>query len=323
MKIFRDSYASGRIKGAILTLGNFDGLHLGHKKVITGVVRRARALGAKSVVYTFDPHPLKVLAPHKSPPLILDIETKTALIKALEIDYLVLAPFTREMAEKHPRQFVEEVIVKALRAREVWVGHDFSFGKGKTGTIASLVELGSEFGFGVKIVGACRQGGATVSSSRIRALISSGEVAKAKKLLGRPYCASGTVVRGKDLGKKLGFPTANVSAEGELIPANGVYAAFATIAPKGKRGPAIMPDKGLLKAVVNIGTSPTFGNYDITVEAHLLNFNKDLYGKRLSVFFVRKLRDEKTFSSKDTLTTQIKKDASRAEALLDGYNAND
>ncbi len=304
MKVFRGAKRRPKIKDAVLTLGNFDGLHLGHQKIIRKVAARARELGTKSVVYTFEPHPLKVVAPHKSPPLILDAKDKAGLIGSFGIDCLIFARFTKEFAATHPREFVEKVLHKALSVKEVWVGHDFSFGRGRAGTVGYLKELGKELGFKVFVVPAFKKGEHIVSSSRIRTLIKEGGVKGASALLGRDYSIKGRVVRGMDIGKAMGFPTANLAVESELVPANGVYAAYAVI--KGRR----------LPAVLNIGTAPTFGGRDRGVEVHILDFDGDIYGKRMEVHFVKRLRDEKAFKSKEALVRQITKDTEKARAIL-------
>lgn len=304
MKIFKTSRALARIvRGPILTLGNFDGLHLGHRKIISKVSERARKLESPSVVYTFEPHPLKVVAPSMSPPMIVDAVAKAALVEALGIDFMVIAEFTKEFAAKHPRAFVEEEIVP-LRPREVWVGHDFSFGKAKTGTVDYLRHLGEEFGFTVLVIPAYMKGGEVVSSSRIRKLVSVGRLAEAAGLLGRNFSMSGRVVKGRNIGRELGFPTANLSTGAELMPADGVYAARAIVS--GKRHGAI----------VNIGVAPTFGGKARCVEVHILGFRDNIYGKKIEVEFVRRLRGERAFKSKEALITQIRKDSARAGKIL-------
>ncbi len=304
MRIFHDSKRLRNKAGdKVLTLGNFDGLHLGHRKILEKVRERAGKLGCASVVYTFEPHPLKVVAPEKSPPLILDPEKKTELVASLGIDYMVIARFTKGFAAKHPRQFVLEELVP-LRVREVWVGHDFSFGKGKSGTAEYLEALGRELGFSVRVASAYRKGGDVVSSSRIRGLVAVGRVGEAGRLLGRPFSIRGRVVRGMDRGKELGFPTANLEARSELLPADGVYAAYAVL--EGKR----------IEAVVNVGTAPTFGGKKRCIEAHILGFRGDIYGKDIEVEFVRRLRGERAFASMDALARRISKDAERAGRIL-------
>lgn len=304
MKIFKTSKALARIaRGPILTLGNFDGLHLGHRKIIAKVSERGRRLSRPSVVYTFEPHPLKVVAPHKSPQMIVDAKAKAALVDSLGIDFMVIAEFTKEFAAKHPRAFVEDEIVP-LRPREVWVGHDFSFGKAKAGTVDYLRALGEEFGFSVHVIPAYMKKGEVVSSSRVRRLVSEGKLKEAASLLGRNFSMSGHVVKGRNVGKELGFPTANLSTVAELIPADGVYAARAVVSGK-RHG-----------AVVNIGVAPTFGCKTRCVEVHILGFSGNIYGRKIEVEFVRRLRGEKTFKSKEALITQIRKDSERAEKIL-------
>ncbi|MBI5826604.1 MAG: bifunctional riboflavin kinase/FAD synthetase [Deltaproteobacteria bacterium] len=292
------------VKNPILTLGNFDGIHLGHRRIISRVVARAEKEGVPSVVYTFEPHPLKVVAPHRSPPLLLDMEDKRRLIKELGIDYLILAEFTKEFAATHPRQFVEDVLIKGLKVREVWVGHDFSFGRGRTGTVEYLMELGEELGFKVRVMPAYRKAGLIVSSSLIRELVKTGEVRKAASLLGKDYRIKGRVVKGASVGREIGFPTANLRVSSELVPKNGVYAAYASVG-------------GVRRAaVLNIGTAPTFGGREKTVEVHILGFSGDIYGRKMEVSFVRRLRDEKTFKTKAALINRIRRDARRARELL-------
>lgn len=304
MKVVRDFSGLNEIKNSVLTLGNFDGLHIGHRRVLEKVVERARRFGAPSVVYTFEPHPLKVVSPEKSPPLLIDIEDKIRLINETGADWLVLAEFTKAFAATHPRQFVEDVLVNALSVREVWVGHDFSFGKGKSGTVEYLKELGGEFGFRVFVVDAYKRRGEVVSSSRIRAYVKDGEVKKAAALLGRLYSIKGKVVGGREIGKEIGFPTANLEVESELVPKNGVYAAFAIVEGRER------------EAVLNIGVAPTFGGKGRTIEVHILDFCDNIYGKKVEVRFASRLRDETAFPSRDALVKAIKKDIDRTRKIL-------
>jgi riboflavin kinase/FMN adenylyltransferase len=309
MKVSRGGKRPRGIRSPVLTLGNFDGVHLGHQRILKRLVERARALGRPSAVYTFDPHPLKVVAPHRSPPLIISREEKTRLIEGHGVDCLVFARFTRGFAAKHPREFVEDVLVKGLSVREVWVGHDFSFGKGRLGTVGYLRELGEELGFGVRVVPEYRLKGEAVSSSRIRRLVAEGDVGAATRLLGRPYSIKGKVVRGRAIGSSMGFPTANLRVSSELVPGAGVYAARAYI--EGKR----------LPAVVNVGVAPTFGKGERRVEAHLMGFDRAIYGRAMEVAFVRRLRDERRFDSPEALARQIGKDVKRASGILSAMSA--
>ncbi len=303
MKIIKD-IEKARLKDTVLTLGNFDGLHLGHIKILRLVSKKARSLGLKSVVYTFDPHPLKVVAPEKSPPLMLTVKDKARLVETFDIDYLVVARFTKKFASKDPREFVKEVLVDGLKVREVIVGHDYAFGKGKRGTISFLKKLGAEFGFKVTVVDAYKIAGKIVSSSRVRAEVKRGRLRSAARLLGRDFTIRGKVVRGTDIGKTIGFPTANLKPETELIPKEGVYAVWVEVNGKSVKG------------VANIGSAPTFGGKESVIEVHLLNFSGDIYSKIITVAFIRRLRGEKSFKDKDALVRQIKKDIGRAKALL-------
>jgi len=307
MKVIKGSRGVIKSGRTVLTLGNFDGIHLGHARVLKRLVKRAAKLGLSSVVYTFDPHPLKVVAPEKSPPLLTGIDEKTRRIAAFGVDYLVLARFTRAFAALHPREFVESVLV-ALRVQEVWIGHDFTFGRGRSGTAELLEGLGREYGFGVTVVAAYEKGGSVISSSRIRRLIGEGRVGEAASLLGRAYSISGGVVRGAERGGALGFPTANLEVESELTPGNGVYAARARL------GDADV----VYGAVVNIGTAPTFGGSSRTVEVHILDFKGDIYGKKMEVSFERRLRGERAFRTQRALAERIARDVERARKILNG-----
>ncbi len=304
MKILRNGAGLKRIESPVVTLGNFDGIHLGHRSILKRLSTRARALSCSSVVYTFEPHPMKVVAPSKSPPLILDTEDKLSLIKGFGIDFLVLARFTERFASKHPREFVEEVLVKGLGAREVLVGRDFSFGKGRSGTVEYLKSLGRELGFRVSVAAPVKRGGAVVSSSRIRALVLDGELARAGALLGRPYSIKGRVEKGDNLGRRIGFPTANLDVQSELTPGNGVYAARVKL---GQR---------TLDALVNIGTAPTFARGVRCVEVHLLGFKGDIYGRPMEVAFFARLRDEMRFTTMEALACQIRKDREKAKKIF-------
>lgn len=303
MKLLRDGRHKKVLEGSVVTLGNFDGVHLGHMRILTRLLGRARLLRVPAVVYTFEPHPLKIVAPHRSLQLLLDVMDKVRLLKETGIDCLVLARFTKGFAAKHPREFVEDELV-ANRVGEVWVGHDFSFGHGRTGTVEYLKELGTEFGFKVVVAPAHKRGGAVVSSSRIRGLIKAGEVAAAAVLLGRRYSIRGRVVRGRKVGKGLGFPTANISVMSELLPGDGVYAGFAVV------------DGNRHKAAINVGSAPTFGVDGTRVEAHLLDFKGSIYGKRVEVIFVKRLRDVTNFASTEALVSQIGHDVKKARVAL-------
>ena len=305
MKVIRNKRGLKAARGGVVTLGNFDGVHLGHQKILKRVVDRARRLGVPSVVFTFEPHPMKVVQPLKSMPLLADFEEKAKVIASFGVDYMVVAGFTKAFAARHPREFVEDEVVGALDANEVWVGHDYAFGRRRGGTVEYLKGLGDALGFKVKVVPAIRKRGGIVSSSRIRGLLKDGEVAEASKLLGRDYSVNGKVVKGSAIGRRLGFPTANLRVTSELVPAGGVYAARALIGSR------------TYKAAVNIGKAPTVKKKGkLTVEAHLLGYKGRLYGRRLSLSFVRRLRDEKKFASESALVAGIKNDIKKVRRIL-------
>lgn len=304
MKVIRGTRGIKEIRNPVLTLGNFDGLHLGHQRILRKVSERARKLGCPSVVYTFEPHPLKVVSPARSPQLIIGLEDKLELIGSFGIDYVVLARFTKGFASKRPREFVEEVLVKGLGVREVWVGHDYSFGRGKRGTVEYLSRLGEDYGFAVHVIPAYRKGGEIVSSSRVRELIKAGRVREAGTLLGRDFTLRGRVVKGRNIGRTLGFPTANLRTRNELIPGSGVYAAYILL--DGERYPA----------VVNIGTAPTFKRRATAVEVHILDFKGSIYGKDIRVAFVRRIRGERCFKDPVELARRIERDVERARTIF-------
>lgn len=306
--------AQKKITNCVLTLGNFDGIHLGHQKIFKFLTERAEMLGCASVLYTFDPHPAKVVAPHKNLPLITQPGERITQFAGINIDYVVCAKFTKEFANQHPEEFVKAELVDRLKVREVWVGHDYAFGKGREGTAEYLKKLGLRFGFDVHVVPAYRKYGIIVSSSKIRELILNGDVKKASQLLGRFYSISGKVIKGKNRGKEIGFPTANIQTENELIPKKGVYAALCEIYPFRKKG-AERVIKG--QAVVNIGSNPTFEKDErLSIEAHVIYFNGNLYGKTMRVYFVERIRDEVRFKSHLELARQIELDIHCAGRLL-------
>jgi riboflavin kinase/FMN adenylyltransferase len=288
----------------VMTIGNFDGVHLGHQAIFRTVSQRARDVSGTSVVLTFDPHPLKVLAPEHCPLLITPTAKKLALIRGCELDVIICLPFTLELANLTPVAFVEDVLVGTMGMREIYVGYDFAFGKGRQGTIGLLQELGSRHGFRVHIIEPIAVEGNVVSSSIIRQSIQEGDVREAAVLLGRLYSIAGIVVEGYQKGRELGFPTANVRSTYELIPGRGVYAVVVDWREQRYEG------------VANIGFNPTFGRTQLSVEIHLFNFSHRLYGETVEVFFVQKIRDERAFPSVADLVEQIAQDVEAAHILL-------
>ncbi len=292
-------------KETVLTIGNFDGVHRGHQELIRIVVERARSIGADAAVLTFHPHPLSVLKPNIQVKRLNSQEERAELLASLGIDLLVMYPFTRETAQTSARDFVRALKEK-LRMKELWVGPDFALGRNREGDIPRLKELGRELGFEVHVFPTFVWHGQAVHSTDIREMVSSGRVEAASELLGRPYRLSGQVVAGARRGKKIGFPTINVSpCPGHLMPATGVYAAWAVIGD-GSRYPA----------VVNVGRRPTFDGDRIVVEAHLLDFVGEVYGWEVELWFHKRLRDEMKFPGVAELVEQIGRDIENARKIL-------
>ncbi len=289
----------------VATIGNFDGVHLGPRAILDRVRRRARELDGQAVAVTFNPHPVKVLRPEVNLPLLTTQDQKLKLLADAGLDAIVVLPFTLDFAALPARDFVRQYFCERLRAREVVVGHDYSFGRGREGNIDLLREMGTVHGFTVQVVWAVEVQGAVVSSSLIRAMVRLGKVTEAGRLLGRPYGVAGRVVQGKGRGAKLlGVPTANILTPNELLPASGIYAVWV------RRG------KDILSGVANIGTCPTFNNTELSLEVHLLDFSGDLYGEPLEVQFVSRLREEQRFSSIEALAAQIHTDIAAARQAL-------
>jgi riboflavin kinase/FMN adenylyltransferase len=288
----------------VLTLGNFDGVHLGHQAIFKKVVERARELGGTSIAFTFEPHPLKVLAPERSPRLLNTFHGKMKLFAAAGIDVVICADFTRAFADQHPDDFARTVLHEKIGAKEVYVGYDYAFGKSREGGIPSLTKMGKTFGFDVGVIEAVQVNGVVVSSSAIRDLIASGRVAEAAGLLGRYYSIEGSVVRGSHRGHTLGFPTANLRTANELLPGYGVYAVLAEVG--GRR----------YKGATSIGVRPTFESGPLSVEAYLFDFDGDLYGKQMEVSFVRYLRSEMKFPDAQALVAQMRQDVEDAKKIL-------
>jgi riboflavin kinase/FMN adenylyltransferase len=289
----------------VVTIGNFDGVHLGHRAILDRVRQRARELGGQAVAVTFNPHPVKVLRPEVNLPLLTTQDQKLKLLADAGLDAVVVLPFSLKFAALPAREFVRQYFCERLRAREMVVGHDYCFGRGREGNIDLLREMGAIYGFTVQVVWAVKVECAVVSSSLIRAMLKLGKVMEAGRLLGRPYGVAGRVVQGKGRGAKLlGVPTANILTANELLPASGIYAVWVS------RGEAILP------GVANIGTCPTFDNTELSLEVHLLDFSGDLYGESLEVQFIARLREEKRFPSLEGLAAQIHADIAVARQVL-------
>jgi len=300
MKCFEGSRGFSPPAETSLTIGNFDGGHLGHRELLRRAVEHAREASAIAVVLTFSPHPIRYFSPTARFYEICTLEEKAARLEELGIDALVVESFTGDIGGMWPEEFARTVIHERMRARIVTVGYDFTFGRNRTGSPAMLSRIGRGLGFSVDIVPPLLRGGAIVSSSRIRELLLAGRVREAEELLCRPYTLSGRVVPGASRGRKLGFPTANVRFEQELVPLPGVYVVDA------EAGTAVC------RGVANVGFNPTFGENSLGVEVHLLDFDGDLYGKEMKVRFRDRIRDERKFQTVEELVRQIEKDVGYA-----------
>jgi riboflavin kinase/FMN adenylyltransferase len=308
MKVSRglNSLRAGK-NSSIVTIGVFDGVHVGHSVVIRKTVARAKALGLKSMVITFDPNPAKVLSKPAKTPSLISLEHRIRLIGEMAPDHVAVLRFTKKLASLSPEAFVSNVLLAHAGAAEVYVGDNFYFGNAAEAGTEELQKLGARLGFKVTVVNAIKIGTNRISSSRIRKLIAGGRLQEAEKFLGRPVSVLGTVVSGANLARELGYPTANLNPHHEVIPPSGVYAVMVRYGGK------------LFKGVLNIGTRPTFyapRDREPAIEVHIFGFGKRIYGHDLEVFFIRKIRDEKKFSGKESLVRQIKKDKKSALSIL-------
>jgi len=293
-----------RFTTPVLTLGNFDGVHVGHQEILRRLVAQARATGGDAVALTFHPHPAAVLMPARAPQLITDWRTRVERIAAMGVDAVIVQRFTCAFSTITAADFIRRILVADLGVHTVVVGHRVSFGHGRKGGADLLRELGAACGFDVEVIGPVEVGGIAVSSSAVRAAISGGDLDCARALLGRAPGAAGRVVHGHHRGKQLGFPTANLRVAGLVLPPDGVYAVRARL---GERR---------LEGVANLGFKPTFQEHERTLEVHLFDFDADVYGRRLEVDFVRRLRAETKFPDVHALAEQIGRDAAAARHVL-------
>lgn len=295
---------------SVLTIGKYDGIHLGHQRLIERVVERAQALGVTPALITFDPHPLQVLRPELAPPLLTPLDEKAALLEALGIELLVLLTFDRAMAQTRAADFLDR-LAATLRPRELWLGEDFALGYKREGDMPFIRAWAAPRGIAVESLPLVTVGGEPVSGQRIRALLDAGDVVGAGALLGRPPSVRGEVMHGEARGRTVGFPTANlVPGPERALPANGVYATRARL-----------PDGTLQAGVTNIGVRPTFDGTERRVECHLFDWEGDLYGREITVHFLYRLREERRFESFPALLAQIRADAERARGLLLRHSA--
>ncbi len=290
----------------VLTLGNFDGVHLGHRALFRKLLGKSRDMSCPSVVCTFVPHPLKVIRPDRAPLLINTLEEKRRLIAASGIDYLIEIPFTTEFSELTPNDFVVNVLQDKLNVAYVYIGYDYAFGRQRSGTPEFLKACGEQYGFEVEVLPPVGDGLEVYSSTRVRTLVGAGRVAEVKGLLGRHYTLEGYVGHGDRRGRELGYPTANLCTDKELLPLAGIYAVKARVG------------NCLFDAVVNIGTRPTFGAGDTTIEVHLLDFDRSIYGESVRIYFFDRIRDEEKFTNVADLIKAIECDVVKARSLLAG-----
>lgn len=289
-----------KLKSSVLALGTFDGAHLGHKKVISSAVRFAKRKKLPCIVVTFDPHPKSVVNPARKPLLLTTVEERAHFVKQLGADMLAVVRFSKSLGDTSYRDFTKKVLAKVFMARAVFIGQDYAFGRDREGSASKLKKLGSSLGFEVFPVADKELGDVPIKSTTIRALVKDGEFARALSLLGHPYAIKGVVVAGYGRGRQLGYPTANIKVSKEkLVPKSGVYAGEIEIS--GRR----------YKCAVNIGSRPTFGTKNVTIEAHIPGFDRNLRGKEVCLFLVRRLRDEKRFKTAKELTAAIKRDVAR------------
>jgi riboflavin kinase/FMN adenylyltransferase len=306
MRLFHGTDNAKIARPTVLTLGVFDGLHLGHQLIMKTIVERARATGAVPTVLTFDPHPRALLHPESAPPLLQTFDQKIEALGVLGIEQTIVVRFDQSFAQIRAEDFLRAVVADRLHAKEVYLGCGFAFGHGREGNIDLLRTVSQDLGFFADEVPELRLRGRRVSSSRIRELLQQGQVNLARRMLGRPYGVEGRVIRGAERGAKLGFPTANIQPHNRVIPRTGVYVTAALIDGQWRR------------SVTNIGTRPTFGSdNESSVETFVMNWSGDLYGDVVRVRFLHRLRDEKKFSSIDELKSQIERDVGRAQGYFE------
>lgn len=288
---------------AVVSIGNFDGVHCGHRQVIEKSIARARKLEAPAVLMTFDPHPVAILRPDEAPPLLMTMEQRMEVLSTLDLDAVAVLPFTHKVARMDAIEFVRRVLVERFGVKEVYTGANFRFGVDREGDVELLQNLGEKLGFRAEAWPTVVVDGAPVSSTRIRASVAAGELEQAARLMGHPHFGDGKVLLGKRLGRKLGFPTMNIALEDVMMPADGVYITSVFI-PSFQKA---------FSSVTNVGVRPTvYENSCVTIESHLMDFMADVYNERVRIFFLRRLRDERVFNSTLQLVAQVRRDVEEA-----------
>ncbi|MDD2851709.1 MAG: bifunctional riboflavin kinase/FAD synthetase [Desulfuromonadaceae bacterium] len=296
------------LAASVVTIGNFDGVHRGHAEIFTHLKRKSSEYGIPSAVVTFEPHPLKILAPESAPALITTFDQKTALIEDYGVDFLVVVPFSMGFSKVSANEFVQNVLCTPLGMRHIIIGHDYAFGRNREGNFSTLESLGGRFGFTLEDLPPIGTEGVVFSSSLVRGALAVGDVETSARILGRYYSMSGTVVRGREIGQTLGFPTANILPHNELIPLDGVYAVMVEV------------NGQLVKGACNIGSNPTVGGKERSIEVFLLDFSGCLYDHVISINFVQRLRAERKFPDFESLKTAIDQDVTTARFILENSN---
>ena len=299
-------------KNAVITIGNFDGVHIGHQALFHEVIEKADAINGTSIAMTFDPHPIRVLQKNNNPPLITLQEQKTELIERSGMEVLICIPFTKQFASLSAEDFIQNLLVDKIGMKAIIVGGDYTFGKNREGNLAVLKSFASQLGYEVIVadwIKAAQNVSDRISSTKIRDLVMAGNIEPASKMLGRHYQIRGRVVKGRDRGGKLlGIPTANINLQDELCPKTGIYAV------------TVEYNNRIYKGVANIGYSPTFDDNEFTVEVHLLDFTENIYDEKIRVNFIERIRDEKKFADISELKEQINQDIKAANKILAAYN---
>jgi riboflavin kinase / FMN adenylyltransferase len=304
MEIIRDLDSLKPYSFPVVALGNFDGVHVGHQTILRAAIERARAAGGSALAVTFDPLPAKVLNPNRAPRLILTPEDKHELLRSFGLDGVIVLTFSRELSMVPPEAFVREYLRRRIGARVVVVGHNVSFGHARAGNAEVMRRLGGELGFETNVIGPIERDGIVVSSTQVREMIAMGDMKRTAILLGRPHFLRGPVVHGRERGRTIGFPTANVQSRTECLPPDGVYAT------------RVVMEDGSYPSITNIGMRPTFGEPERSIEAHIFDFDRDIYGREVKLEIAERIRPERKFESAQALAAQIASDLRRAKEIL-------
>jgi riboflavin kinase / FMN adenylyltransferase len=304
MEVIRDLHLLPILAHPVVALGNFDGVHLGHRAILKAAIDRAHGAGGKAFALTFDPLPARVLSPQRAPRMLMTSEDKLEYLRDSGLDGVLVLPFTMELSRLTPRDFVHDYLLVKLGVEAVVVGHSVSFGHKRAGNASVMVDLGREFGFETVVVGPVKVEGLEVSSTKVRELIEAADLLRTARLLGRYHFLRGKVVHGRERGRHIGFPTANLDSETECIPPDGVYATRVVMA------------EGAYPSITNIGMRPTFGETARSIEAHIFDFNRDIYDRTIKLEIIERVRPERKFESAEALGKQIAEDLKRAKEIL-------